>query len=198
MQLYVVVQLNLLFRDACAKVLYTEHDLLLQKCEFRSVNLQLTPATPDNISSIQVMADEIWRSHYTPIIGQMQVNYMLDRFYSTESMVGQMLGDQQFYRFMLGTEPLGFMAIENRGRGQYFLNKFYVSTFKQRLGIGMIAMEILLANHSDLCELRLQVNRQNFKAINFYFKCGFVIERVADFDIGDGYFMNDFVMLYCR
>jgi hypothetical protein len=27
---------------------------------------------------------------------------------------------------------------------------------------------------------------------------GFVIERVADFDIGDGYFMNDFVMLYRR
>ena len=24
---------------------------------------------------------------------------------------------------------------------------------------------------------------------------GFVIECVADFDIGDGYFMNDFVML---
>jgi hypothetical protein len=25
---------------------------------------------------------------------------------------------------------------------------------------------------------------------------GFVIEQVADFDIGGGYFMNDFVMVY--
>jgi ribosomal protein S18 acetylase RimI-like enzyme len=44
-------------------------------------------------------------------------------------------------------------------------------------------------------ELRLQVNRQNYKAINFYFRNGFIIESIADFDIGDGYFMNDFIML---
>jgi hypothetical protein len=25
-----------------------------------------------------------------------------------------------------------------------------------------------------------------------------VIERVADFDIGDGYFMNDFIMIWRR
>jgi ribosomal protein S18 acetylase RimI-like enzyme len=43
--------------------------------------------------------------------------------------------------------------------------------------------------------MRLQVNRQNYTAINFYFKLGFTIERVADFDIGHGFFMNDFVML---
>jgi ribosomal protein S18 acetylase RimI-like enzyme len=44
--------------------------------------------------------------------------------------------------------------------------------------------------------IRLTVNRQNFKSINFYFKLGFKIEKVADFDIGNGYFMNDFVMLW--
>ena len=44
--------------------------------------------------------------------------------------------------------------------------------------------------------LRLTVNRQNYKSINFYFKNGFVIEKTADFDIGSGYFMNDFVMVY--
>jgi len=43
--------------------------------------------------------------------------------------------------------------------------------------------------------LRLQVNRQNYKAVNFYFKMGFIIESVGDFDIGGGYFMNDFVMV---
>ena len=40
------------------------------------------------------------------------------------------------------------------------------------------------------------VNRMNYKAVNFYFKSGFTIEKVADFDIGDGYFMNDFVMIW--
>jgi len=43
--------------------------------------------------------------------------------------------------------------------------------------------------------IRLQVNRKNYKAINFYFKNGFTIESVGDFDIGGGYYMNDFVMI---
>ena len=45
-------------------------------------------------------------------------------------------------------------------------------------------------------KLTLTVNRQNYKAINFYFKLGFKIQTVADFDIGNGYVMNDFVMFY--
>ena len=46
--------------------------------------------------------------------------------------------------------------------------------------------------------VRLTVNRKNFKAINFYFKQGFIIEEVKDFDIGNNYEMNDFIMLYKR
>ena len=65
----------------------------------------------------------------------------------------------------------------------------------QRGGLGGWILGALTPEMPGLRELRLQVNRQNFKAINFYFKMGFVIECVADFDIGDGYFMNDFVML---
>ena len=35
-----------------------------------------------------------------------------------------------------------------------------------------------------------------FRIVNFYFKNGFVIEKAEDFDIGNNYFMNDFVMVY--
>jgi len=74
----------------------------------------------------------------------------------------------------------------------------YIDTREQRRGLGRAIWEALLLLLTDMRAMRLQVNRQNYKAINFYFKVGFVIERVADFDIGDGYFMNDFVMLYQR
>jgi ribosomal protein S18 acetylase RimI-like enzyme len=43
--------------------------------------------------------------------------------------------------------------------------------------------------------ITLSVNRQNFKSINFYFKNGFKIKSVEDFDIGNDYEMNDFVMV---
>lgn len=155
-------------------------------------------ATDENISSIQSMADEIWRDHYPEIIGMEQVEYMLGRFYSREGMLQQMRDGQQFYRVMLDGQPKGFLAIEARGEGNYFLNKLYIDTREQGRGLGQAIWQNLLLLLSDLREMRLQVNRQNYKAINFYFKVGFVIERVADFDIGDGYFMNDFVMLYRR
>jgi ribosomal protein S18 acetylase RimI-like enzyme len=160
------------------------------------VNLQLVLATDENISSIQSMAEVIWRDHYPEIIGMEQVNYMLARFYSTEAMLQQMVEGQRFYRVMVDGEPQGFVAIEQRGEGDYFLNKLYIDTRQQRSGMGQAIWQELMIMITDLRTMRLQVNRQNYKAINFYFKVGFVIERVADFDIGDGYFMNDFVMIY--
>ena len=42
-------------------------------------------------------------------------------------------------------------------------------------------------------ELQLQVNRNN-SAKDFYLKFGFTILYEADFEIGNGYFMNDYVM----
>jgi diamine N-acetyltransferase len=160
------------------------------------VNLQLVAASEENISSIQALADVIWNDHYPEIIGQEQVDYMLNRFYSVGAMREQMQGGQQFYQVLLDGLAVGFLAMESRGEGSYFLNKLYISTRLQRGGIGHGVWALLRGLLPDMREMRLQVNRQNYKAINFYFKVGFVIERVADFDIGDGYFMNDFVMLY--
>jgi ribosomal protein S18 acetylase RimI-like enzyme len=182
--------------EAGGKVVDDKHDLLPQKCEFRWVNLQLITANEENISAIQALAGSIWNDHYPKIIGQQQVDYMLQRFYSTEAMGKQMHDGQQFFLIEVEGVLEGFLAIEDRGEGQFFLNKFYINTQAQGRGLGEEVWRKFLGMEPHLREVRLQVNRQNFKAINFYFKLGFVIERVADFDIGDGYFMNDFVMRF--
>jgi ribosomal protein S18 acetylase RimI-like enzyme len=58
-----------------------------------------------------------------------------------------------------------------------------------------IENEINITEKVKNYKIKLTVNRQNFKAINFYFKNGFTIESVEDFDIGESYLMNDFVMV---
>jgi len=191
-----VVQGDSLFLDAGGKVLQLKHEILLQKCEFRRVNLLLSPLQPDKISLIQQMARRIWDVHYTPIIGQTQVDYMLGRFYSTEHISQQLAEGQRFYFVMLNGIEVGYTAISEVSPGNYFIHKLYLEIDQQRMGKGSAVFEQLLGLMGDLEAVRLQVNRQNLKAINFYFKMGFVIEQVADFDIGDGYFMNDFVMVY--
>ncbi len=143
---------------------------------------------------VQDLARKIWNVHYVSIIGQEQVDYMLSRMYDLESLEHQMVSGDIFYLLFDGAKPLGFASIKRESDASWFLNKLYVETEEHRRGLGGFLLQALIQNHDITC-MRLQVNRQNYKAINFYFKMGFVIDRVADFDIGDGYFMNDFVMV---
>ena len=152
----------------------------------------------ENIEELKIvrhLAERIWNDHYVEIIGQDQVDYMLGRMYDLESLRHQMAGGDVFYLLYSDALPLGFSSIRKENDGSWFMNKLYVETTEHRNGMGAYFFKELIAIN-DIQTIRLQVNRQNYKAINFYFKMGFVIERVADFDIGDGYFMNDFVMVW--
>ncbi|MFZ9663326.1 MAG: GNAT family N-acetyltransferase, partial [Bacteroidia bacterium] len=146
------------------------------------MNLLLSPLQSDKISLVQQMARRIWDVHYTPIIGQTQVDYMLGRFYTTEHITSQMAEGQQFYFVLLNGMEVGYTAISEISEGNYFIHKLYLEIDKQRKGMGSEVFRQLLALMGNLEAVRLQVNRQNLKAINFYFKMGFVIEQVADFD----------------
>jgi len=156
--------------------------------------MNITKASVDDLDIIGILAQAIWFDHYIPIIGEEQVVYMLNKLYHVEALRKQINDGQVFYMISEGEDPLGFAAIEERGEG-LFLNKFYILTQEQGKGIGQKVFEELLSFYKDKKWIKLQVNRQNYKSINFCFKLGFKIEQVADFDIGDGYFMNDFVMI---
>lgn len=158
----------------------------------------LQQATPGDILRIGKLAHRIWRAHYPPVIGEKQVEYMLELIYSPEALQRQMEEGQLFQLVVDGEEVLGFISISHRGEGRYFLHKFYLDNEKRGRGLGKIVFESLLDHYPDLRELRLTVNRQNFKSINFYFKIGFNIEKCVDIPIGEGYVMNDFQMLWRR
>ncbi|MCW5924836.1 MAG: GNAT family N-acetyltransferase [Saprospiraceae bacterium] len=155
----------------------------------------LEQATPADIPRIVALAHRIWRVHYPPIIGEQQVEYMLARTYSAEALQRQMEEGQVFYLAMEAGEVLGFLSVSDKGEGRYFLHKFYLDNEKRGRGLGQKVFDQLLAHCPAMRELRLTVNRQNYKSVNFYFKIGFVIEKCLDIPIGEGYEMNDFQML---
>lgn len=156
--------------------------------------LYLRDATLDDIPLIADLAYAIWNAHYPAIIGQKQVDYMLHKMYSSDALQKQMEEGQRFILLSDEEGDLGFVSISNKGNGDYFLHKFYISAERHRSGIGSEVMDAIFSPIPNLRSITLTVNRQNYKAINFYFKNGFVIDQVADFDIGEGYVMNDFVM----
>lgn len=148
---------------------------------------------------IAEIAEPVWHEHYTPIIGKDQVEYMLQNMYSADALIKQNSEGQIFYFITENKQEIGFIAISKKSEGQWFLHKFYIGMNFQNLHIGGKVIDEMSAlmkadDTSNKIELRLTVNRKNFKSINFYFKHGFTIETVADFDIGNGYFMNDFIM----
>jgi ribosomal protein S18 acetylase RimI-like enzyme len=155
-------------------------------------------ATLQDIPLIRSMARSIWMAVYPSIISIEQIEYMLERGYSDQAIAEQMSEGHHFLIPSLKDEPTGFLSYSHQGENRYFLHKFYIDPQQHRGGLGGRLFLYLLQREPDLKEIRLTVNRQNFKAINFYFRNGFTIEEVKDFDIGNGYVMNDFIMLYRR
>lgn len=139
------------------------------------------------------LALEIWNTHYIPIIGQQQVDYMLSTLYSENSLMKQMEGGQEFTLIYLDELAIGYFSL-SRKENVSFLHKFYIDSTKQQLGIGTTVLNEIISKSNGATSIELTVNRKNFKTINFYFKNSFRIKSVEDFDIGNGYFMNDFVM----
>jgi ribosomal protein S18 acetylase RimI-like enzyme len=167
------------------------------------VKLQLNLASEADIPEIFRLAEASWQAHYPAIIGQEQVDYMLARFYNDESLLQQMRDGQRFYFIEIDSVRAGFVAISSPGKhflapDSHFIHKFYLHPSQQNRGVGAAAFEALARVETEAQHIRLQVNRQNFKPINFYFKLGFRIESIGDFSIGDGYEMNDFVMVWTR
>ena len=153
-------------------------------------------STDTELKELALLAHRIWNDHYPPIIGQKQVDFMLERMYSLESLKDQIYNNNNiFICAFLRSEMVGFISYSKTNEDDYIIHKLYVNTKLHKRGIGRSLFSHVFGN-MEFNTIRLTVNRQNYTAINFYFRIGFIIEKIIDIDIGEGFFMNDFVMLY--
>ncbi|MES2679099.1 MAG: GNAT family N-acetyltransferase [Bacteroidota bacterium] len=160
------------------------------------LNIKLTRAGLHDLALVSSLASQIWKEHYTPIIGKAQVDYMLKEMYSAEGLNDQVKNKNHiFYLIQTGVQTVGFISVSAEKENKWFLNKFYILDDMAGKGLGTKAFEELKKIIAPK-KMTLTVNRQNYKSINFYFKNHFKIDHVADFDIGHGYVMNDFVMVW--
>jgi RimJ/RimL family protein N-acetyltransferase len=154
----------------------------------------LKPASERDVDTIVALAERIWRIHYPPIIGAEQVEYMLSNMHQSQHVKDQMKKGASFFFIEENERTIGYVATSKPESGQLFIHKFYIDPNNQGHGIGKRVFKEIVELNPDVTVIRLTVNRMNYKSINFYYRVGFVIEEVKDFDIGNGYFMNDFIM----
>ena len=148
---------------------------------------------PSDIPAVSERAARIWRAHYPGIISHAQIEYMLERMYSTESLRQQVGKNHRFWLIETDGELAGYLSAEDEGGGKWFLHKLYIDASLPKQGLGSQLMWRLMDTVGPK-ELTLAVNRANVRAINFYFKHGFVIDRLQATDIGNGFVMDDFIM----
>jgi diamine N-acetyltransferase len=157
--------------------------------------LQLLKAREEEIPEITQLATLVWNQYYPAIISRSQIDYMLDLMYSHKSLLEQFNKKHDFYFIVSDAKRVGFISVNREENDNWFINKFYIDQQRAAKGLGTRALQMLISLIKAR-QLTLTVNRQNIKSINFYFKNGFTIQKIADFDIGNGYVMNDFVMTW--
>jgi RsiW-degrading membrane proteinase PrsW (M82 family)/ribosomal protein S18 acetylase RimI-like enzyme len=157
--------------------------------------LTIKNASPQDIPLIRSLAEQIWPKAYASILSQKQIVYMMTMIYSSSSLKQQMeKGDQFIIAYNTGL-PVGFASFSKVETEIYKLHKLYVLQSQQGKGVGKFMIEQIINDikPNGATVLRLNVNRHNTARL-FYEKTGFVIVGSEDIDIGNGYFMNDYVM----
>jgi len=158
------------------------------------MSLLIRDATENDIPSIQYIAKITWSNTYT-FLSKEQTEYMIEWMYSTTSLKQQMQKGHQFFIAEVDNVIVGFASINKEDENICKLNKLYVLPTTQKTGAGKALLQrvVAFAKYNDGEEIQLQVNRNN-NAKDFYLKQGFAILYEADFEIGNGFFMNDYVM----
>lgn len=143
------------------------------------------------------LARVIWEDHYTPIIGEEQVEYMLEKFQSPNAIKKQIEGGYRYFIIYYAGDLAGYVGFcPDRDSRKLFLSKFYILAKYRGLGLGRKAMSFVenSARETDMNKIWLTVNKYNSNSIAVYEKMGFVKTSDIVQDIGRGYVMDDFVL----
>ncbi len=173
------------------------------------MGFEIRKAAIDDIDIIQGLAETAFRETYKPILTEDQIDYMMVWMYSWESLRSQMIEKENvFYILTVDGIDAGYVSIERHKSPPadlqdyvvFNLQKLYVLPDYQGLGCGSALlsfaagqMRLWSGSASRTC-YELNVNRHN-SAVSFYRSHGLRIVREGDFAIGNGFYMNDYIMM---
>jgi len=147
---------------------------------------------------INELASKVWGPTYGSILSKEQLEYMFEMMYAPESIYKQITELRHQYFIIYKDEiPSGYLSIEKRDDNLYIFQKIYALPDTQGTGMGRYIIEEgikhLKSIHPSPFTIQLYVNRDN-QAIGFYEHLGFHVADIRDHHIGNGYYMNDFIM----
>ena len=160
--------------------------------------IEIVDGTRDDIPAVRRLADVVWRAYYPGIVPLAQIDYMLARGYSDEALA-KLVRDEGAGLALARVDGAlsGFAAWHRSGEpATTKLDKLYVHPEQHGRGLGraLIAYVEAAARRDGARTLILNVAKRNVKATAAYVACGFATREATVIDIGNGFFMDDYVM----
>lgn len=159
--------------------------------------IYLRKAKEEDLAIIKTLAEQTWPTAYSDIISAEQIDFMLEKMYNQGELLEQL---RNGHTFLIASEMhedvgfAGFSVIDSEQR-IFKLHKLYVLPKMHGKGVGKILINEVFnkvkAEGGNF--LQLNVNKAN-KAKDFYEKAGFYIKYSTVLDIGNGFYMDDYVM----
>ncbi|MGY3779265.1 GNAT family N-acetyltransferase [Isobaculum melis] len=162
------------------------------------MTLKIIPATQqEDALLVAALAKEIWEEHYTDIIGADQVAYMLTHLQSGAHIYQDMQSDMIYWLLKDEMGPIGYAAYRLEEES-LFLSKLYLVKRARNQGFAKQVFHemVTIAQENQLTTITLTVNKYNSSSIAAYQKMGFITLKEQVADIGGGYVMDDFVLIY--
>ena len=160
--------------------------------------IRMIPAVNDaEILGIASLAEEIWHEHFTDIIGEDQVNYMVEKFQSFDALQKQISDGYEYFLISTDYMMAGYTGIHEEN-GSLFLSKLYLleESRGQHLSTEVFHFLVNLAKERNLNKIWLTCNKYNSHTLDVYKHLGFQIVRDEVTDIGNGFVMDDYIMEY--
>lgn len=155
-------------------------------------------ATEKHLPVIQKIARETWFYTYSELLTTEQSEYMLDMMYSIDSLKEQITHKSHHYLLAKEDESIiGYISYELNydNTGKTKIHKIYILPEQQGKRVGRLLINKVegIAKSNGARYLLLNMNKYN-KAVHFYYKVGFRIVAEECNDIGNGYFMDDYIL----
>lgn len=157
--------------------------------------LSIRIATIDDIPLIRQLTFKVWPQTYAALLSQEQIDYMLKMMYSELSLIQQIENGCRFIIINDENDAVGFASYQEIKPATWKLHKLYILSSRQGKGTGRFVIDYIINEISQqkATGLQLQVKKDN-KAKTFYDKIGFSVIEEIRLDIGNGYFMDDYIM----
>ncbi|MGF7148157.1 GNAT superfamily N-acetyltransferase [Sphingomonas zeicaulis] len=159
---------------------------------------RLDPLTPADFASAGALARIIWHTHYDPLIGAAQVDYMLDRRFTEAGLAAYVdAADRGFDLLRDGEALVGYCSYGPSGApGELKLEQLYLLPERHGQGLGrlMIAHVEARAGAFGCDRIMLMVAKANTGSKAVYERAGFSVRGPVTVDIGGGFVMDDYVM----